>query len=489
MGPLLIKYVTEELNKTLAGGVISKIHQPDEKTLVLKIFVRGTEERLVISTHHRLGRIHLTSQKFENPPTPLRFCAFLRKRITNARVMEVRGKEGERIVCISLERKRPGEEAPESYTLRAELTGKSGNIILLDDTGVVCDAMRYFPAEKSVRAVEPGLKLADLPPVKAAAEETLPEKGFKESWNEAADRFYADLMEVGSFASERARLRRVIKEAGKKAARKLKNLEGDEERANRALTEAALGELLKTNLNKVKRGMTKATLDDYTKVPPEKVTVPLDPVLSPMENAERFFKKARKGRTALKLLKGRIPGIKEEMEYLDSLSYELEEADTPGDLSALEKEFSKRGFIKKVRVKMEKEKEEVKGAEPVRRFTSSEGFEVLCGKSGAGNDLIVQKLAAGEDIWFHAANTPGSHVLIKVAGRGKELTRSTIEEAAALAAWHSRSRGAMKVEVTYAEARNVRKPRGAKPGLVTVRERKSITVKPKEMGEVGFEDA
>jgi predicted ribosome quality control (RQC) complex YloA/Tae2 family protein len=482
MGPLLIKYITEELNENLAGGIISKIHQPDEKTLVLKIFVRGAEERLVISTHHRLGRIHLTSRKFENPPTPLRFCAFLRSRITNARVNEVREKEGERIVHINLERKRPDEEAPEPFTLRAELTGKSGNVILLDDIGVVCDAMRYFP-EGSVRAVEPGLKLADLPPVKAAAEETLPEKGFKESWNEAADRFYSDIIEVGSFDSERARLRRVIKDASRKAARKLTNLEGDEERANRALAEAALGELLKTNLNKVKRGMTKAVLDDYTKVPQEKVTVQLDPVLSPMENAERFFKKAKKGRTALKLLKGRIPKVKEELTYLDSLSYDIEEADTPGDLSVLEEEFYRGAYLKKTGGRGAKEKGEVKGAEPVRRFTSSEGFEVLCGKSGAGNDLIVQKLAAGEDIWFHAANVPGSHVLIKVAGRGKELTRKTIEEAAALAAWHSKARGAMKVEVTYAEARNVRKPRGAKPGLVTVRERKSITVKPKEMGE------
>ncbi|CAG0927904.1 partial Rqc2 RqcH, partial [Planctomycetaceae bacterium] len=114
----------------------------------------------------------------------------------------------------------------------------------------------------------------------------------------------------------------------------------------------------------------------------------------------------------------------------------------------------------------------------IRRFTSTEGFEILCGKSGAGNDQLVTRYASGEDIWFHVKGAPGSHALIKVAGKAQALTEVTIAEAAAIAAFYSKSRGSSKVEVIYAEAKNVKKPRGAKPGMVTVKEFKSVIVRP-----------
>lgn len=481
MEPAFIKYIVEELDEILSGGIVSKVHQPDEKTLLIKVFSRGSEERLVISTHHKLGRVHLTSRRFVNPPAPLRFCALLRKRITNSRVRGISRKEGERIVFILLEKKIPGREAPEVFVLRVEITGKSGNVILLDENGVVLDAMRYFPSESSKRAVEPGVRLDELPPVKAGVEEALPRKGPGETWNEAAERLYADVIEEYAMGADTGRMRRAIMDAGKKARRKLENLKGDEVRAKEALGFTRLGELIVQNLGRLKRGMPEAELDDFTTVPPETVRVPMDTALTPRENAERYFKRAKKGKTALGLLKYRIPELEEEIEYIESLAYGLDEAETPEDLMGLEEELVEGGYIKKMRIAAEGEMTVEKRAEHVRRYASSEGFEVLCGKSGAGNDLIVKKHARGEDLWFHAANVPGSHVLIKVAGRGKELTRKTIEEAAALAAWHSKSRGAMKVEVTYTEARNVKKPRGAKPGLVTVKDRKSINVKPREM--------
>jgi len=113
-------------------------------------------------------------------------------------------------------------------------------------------------------------------------------------------------------------------------------------------------------------------------------------------------------------------------------------------------------------------------------MTSSEGFEMLCGKSGAGNDLIVRRYASDDDIWLHASGVPGSHVLIKVAGRAGNLTVRTIEEAASIAAWHSKNRNAKKAEVVYTEARHVKKPRGARPGMVTVKEYRTIMVEPRE---------
>ena len=222
--------------------------------------------------------------------------------------------------------------------------------------------------------------------------------------------------------------------------------------------------------------MREIEADDYTVYPPEKITISLDERLGPKENLEKLFKRAKRAKTAISLLRDRIPGVEKELEYLASLMYEWESIETREDVAELRGELMKEGYIKETAVAAPREEER---ATPVRKYTSTDGFEILCGKSGAGNDLIVKEYAKDEDIWFHAAKIPGSHVLIKTAGRAKELTKKTIEEAAAICAYHSKAREASKVEVIYTEARHVKKPRGAKPGMVTVREYKSIVVRPK----------
>lgn len=476
MGPILLKHVVEEINVLLKDGVISKVHQPDARDIVLKVFSRGSSMPFLISVHPFLPRLHLMKEGFQNPPAPPRFCAFLRSRIIGARFIGAVQPEGERIVRIGLKKGYGPDE--EGFTLVAELTGKSGNIILCDSNGVVLDSLRRFPPESSVRAVEPGLRLDPLPPFTGEAVEEEVERLSGESWNEATQRHYSCLVAGDAGDTLRRGLKKTVLKAEKKAKRKLENLRGDMTSAEGDLSFYRFGELLASNLGKAKRGATSLEATDYTRVPPETVSVALDPKLSPRENMERYFKKARKARVALGLLKDRIPDVREELEYIGSLSFALDEAQGLEDLQAIERELMEGGYIKEVK---ETEKEKIVRAEPVRRFVSSEGFEVLCGKSGAGNDLIVKKLAGKEDIWFHASKVPGSHVLIKVAGRGKELTKKTVEEAASLAAYHSKARAASKVEVIYTEAKHVRKPPGAKPGMVTVSGFKSIVVRPVEM--------
>jgi len=492
MEPGLLEKVIGELKAGLTGGVVSRVTQPDARTVVLKVFVPGGvggkegargETRLLISVRPELPRMHLTAARPPCPPRPPRFCALLRSRITGALIDGFEQVPGERIARILLKKRVDGEVR--TFTLVAELTGKSANVILLDGGGRVIDAIKRFPAG-SVRTVEPGVRLGPLPPPPVAppaggkgGDLGLPPKEPGETWNEAADRFFTAIACRAATELERKRLARVVKRALKRAVRLKRNLEGDRARAEEGLGGYRYGELLVTNLHAFARGAAEVVLTDYTVVPPEEVTVPLDRRLTPRENAERFFKLARKSKRALELIAKRMPAVEGEIEYLKTLEYAAETAETEGDVEALAAELAEGGYLKVAQER--KEKKEAPGAEPVRRYRSSEGFEIICGRSGRGNDLIVRELASGEDIWMHADRAPGSHVLVKVAGRAGELTRKTIEEAAALAAWHSKARGAMKVDVIYTPARNVRKPRGAKPGLVTVREHKTIRVKPADM--------
>lgn len=482
MVPDLIRNIIEELQGRINGGVVSRVQQPDERNVILRIFLRGREERLLISCHPAFPRIHLTGEAFVNPPAPLRFCAYLRSHLTDARILSIRQIDNERICSIEL--KKGFDESSESFTIVAEFTGKSSNIILLDKDGVVLDALRYFPADTSVRAVVPGIKLAPLPSGPAHVDEEVRiTKGDYPGWNEAVDSYFSELVRLEQFTLEKNRIKRVIQDASKKASRKLDNLKGDLAKAEKGLADRLTGELLTANYHLIKKGASEVEAIDYTVIPPQVVKVPIDKTLSPKENCERYFKRARKGKKAMEVLSQRIPETEEELEYISGLAYELECVTTWQELEDIKGELVEGGYMKKTSLEagMVKEAAAVEKAEPVRRYVSSEGFEVLCGKSGTGNDLIVRKYAAKEDIWFHVKGLPGSHILIKVAGRAGELTKKTIEEAASLAAFHSKAREAGKVEVIYAEARHVKKPKGAKPGLVTVSEFKSVYVRPAEM--------
>lgn len=478
MGPLLLKNIIDELNEELKGGIVSKIHQSDERNILLKIFIRGRDYKLLISAHHRFARMHLTEREFKNPSSPLRFCAYLRSRITNARVEGFTQVDNERIARVLFKKKE--DDSFETFTLVCEFTGKSSNLILVDEREVVLDALKYFPPELSFRTVSPGSRLEPLPPTAHEHRDEAVEKAPGETWNQAADRFYSALLDEESFRAAKQNIKKGISDAEKRLRKKLENLNNDKKRAEAELDHYKLGELLTYNLHLIKKGMKEAGVIDYTVDPPATVTVRLDEKLSPRENAEKYFKRAKKAKVALGLLKGRLPAVEEELEYMEELKYEWEEAKSLEDFEDVRHQLARGGYIKVMEKIIEKTAER---AEPVRRYTSSEGFEILCGKSGAGNDLIVQKLSSNEDIWFHVHHLPGSHVLIKVAGRAKELTKKTIEEAAGLAAYYSKAQNAGKVEVIYSEARNVKKPRGAKPGLVTVKEYKSILVKPRLMEE------
>ncbi len=473
MGPRLLKRIVSELDSTLRGGVVSRVHQPDARNIIFKVFARGRQHNLIISTHPTLSRIHLTARRYPNPPVPLRFCAFLRSRLNDARIERLSQLDDERIVRIGfVKRDKEDRETTYRYTLVAELTGKSSNVILLDEDGVVLDALRYFHPG-AARTVVPGVRLAPLTLPEGLSmkeEEITPQEG--ETWNQAADRYYSRLVDAEELEAEKRRLRQVIKRAAQRAKRKLENLIGDRRKAEADIQCSRLGELLLANFKRIEKGMTGIEVEDYYATPPQRVRIPLDPALSPRENVDRYFKRARKAKTALAMLKDRIPEVEREIEYIEGLLCEWECMETREDAEALREELIEAGYLRPPAG-------EGTGrpvAEPVRRFLSKDGFEILCGKSGRGNDLLVRRYASRGDLWFHAKGVPGAHVLLKTGGR--RPTEEAVEEAACIAAYYSKARSSAKVEVIFADAANVQKPKGARPGTVTVREYRTVVVRP-----------
>ncbi|HLE08764.1 MAG TPA: NFACT family protein, partial [Thermodesulfobacteriota bacterium] len=230
MSPELLSHIVKELPEAIKGGVISKIRQSDEKTIFIEVFLRGQRKILVISAHHTHPRLHLTSEKHPNPVPLLHFCAFLRSRIEGAKIEDVSQVSGENIARIELA-KRDGEET-KCFTLLAELTGKSSNIILLDSDGIVLEAIKRFPLDTSSRPVAPGVKLMPLPKLFPLKEKKpLFSLTVGEIWNEAAERYYGSVLSDESMDARQRRLNRIISEAIKKSKRKLENLLSDKKKA------------------------------------------------------------------------------------------------------------------------------------------------------------------------------------------------------------------------------------------------------------------
>lgn len=219
------------------------------------------------------------------------------------------------------------------------------------------------------------------------------------------------------------------------------------------------GELLNANLYRLKKGDTIARLENFYEPDAPIVEIPLNPRLSPAQNAQHYYTEYRKADNAERMLKTLIGKGEEEHRYIDTVLDSLMRATSEAELSAIRSELADGGYL---RSRPTREKR-VQKLEPVR-YCSSDGFTILQGRGNVQNDQLTMKQAHKNDIWFHAQNIPGSHVILVTQGRTPP--ERTLEEAANIAAYHSKSKHSALVPVDYTEIRNVRKPAGAKPGFV-----------------------
>ncbi|MBI5683130.1 MAG: NFACT family protein [Deltaproteobacteria bacterium] len=461
----LLNRVISELKPEIPGGIISNVHQMDERHIILKIFARGRDFRLLISVHPQFFRIHLTEKRYVNPPAPLRFCSYLRSHLVNQQIEDISVVEGERVVQILFK----------DFILIIELTGRDSNIILVDKNMVILDALRYFSQDKGYpRPVMSGL-IYTPPPAgkKHSAGFNISLDNFS-SCNRAVDVFYESPVDEERFTREKADLVRTVNDVKKRLERKLENLFEDRKKAEDNLKLQRYGELLLANFSKIKRGMKEVSVLDYYNEPPQEIIIPIDPALLPQENIDKIFKRVKKAKRAIELLKERMPSVEDEIKYLEDALFQIDALEEKDDVLAVREALISAGYI---RANTERNKKEEIKTEPIRRFKSTDGCEILCGKTSTGNDLLLKKYARDYDLWFHAYGVAGSHVLLRFKEKNKEPSQNSIFEAGAIAVFFSKAKNSTKAEVAYTIARNVKKPKGAKPGLVTITNYKTIMVK------------
>lgn len=217
------------------------------------------------------------------------------------------------------------------------------------------------------------------------------------------------------------------------------------------------GELINTYGYSVKEGSSSMTaLNYYTN---EEISIPLDPMITPLENAQKYFDKYNKLKRTKEALESLTKEVKSEIDHLESISNSLDIAVSEDDLISIKEEMTTAGYIKR---KSHDKKPKLK-SKPFH-YVTKEGFNIYVGKNNLQNEDITFNLANGNDWWFHAKNMPGSHVIVKTEGR--ELPDSVFEDAARLAAYYSKAKGNSRIEVDYVKRKEVKHPNGSKPGFV-----------------------
>ncbi|MBF1701921.1 MAG: PavA family fibronectin-binding protein FbpA [Streptococcus sanguinis] len=534
-----LHHMTEELRRELLGGRIQKINQPFEQELVLQIRSNRKSHKLLLSAHSVFGRVQLTDTTFENPAVPNTFIMVMRKYLQGAVIEAIQQVENDRILEISVSNKNEIGDSV-AVTLVIEIMGKHSNIILLDKaSGKIIEAIKHVGfSQNSYRTILPGstyvappqtgslnpftvgdeklfeiLHTEDLEPKRlqqifqglgrdtatelsgrltadklktfraffaSPTQPSLTEKSFSallfsdsktqmSTLSELLDTFYKDKAERDRVNQQASELIRRVENELEKNRKKLGKQEEELLATENAEEFRQKGELLTTFLHQVPNDQDQVELDNY--YTGEKIIIALDKALTPNQNAQRYFKRYQKLKEAVKHLTSLIEETRATILYLESVETALAQASLT-EIAEIREELIQTGFIRR------RQREKIQKRQKPEKYLATDGQTIiLVGRNNLQNDELTFKMAKKDELWFHAKDIPGSHVVITGNLQPSDEVKT---DAAELAAYFSKARLSNLVQVDMIETRKLNKPTGGKPGFVTYSGQKTLRVTPDE---------
>ncbi|HEY8910430.1 MAG TPA: NFACT RNA binding domain-containing protein [Desulfosporosinus sp.] len=357
-------------------------------------------------------------------------------------------------------------------------------------------AYRRLSNPEGVPAISPCLYYKAAPPSLPAAFTFTPFQQYQElrrvtvpSLNDAITGFYQSKSTNNTLESKRGSLRKVVQEQQAHFSKKLKIYDEAMSSAESGLAYQKWGELLTANLYRMPEGSPEITVEDYYDPGLSSVTIPLNPHISAIDNAQRYYKRYNKAKATLRQTKPLKEAAFEEVKYLGSLKVSLDQATTLSELDEIHAELVSQGYvagkhIKKDNPKQKKGRPKAKAKSPKvipqpRIYHSSQGRTIYVGKNNAQNDWLSLRKGKPNDLWLHVKVIPGSHVLIPLEDGEEFPDDNTLEEAAALAIYYSQARGSSQVAVDYTHVKQLKKPNSAKPGMVIYEQNWTLYLTPK----------
>lgn len=517
--------VVKELSAVISGGKIDKIYQPGRDEVIFA--VRGYREnvKLLLSANPGHPRLQLTQAVRENPAEPPMFCMLLRKHLSGARILSITQPPLERLVEFRLEcLDELGDRVERRLVLEA--MGRSANLILLDSEGRIADCLRRVDGDISTqRQIMPGMfyrmpePKPGVPPLLGreleflgqpatveamyGLDERIRAEGGKptmllrdgkavdysfmpilqygpgtelkeyDTFSHMLDAFYATREDAQRRGQKEQELLKAATRVRDRTARRVGQQEIELAATADRERKRELGDILTSSLHLLVRGMGSTRLTDYYDPEGREVDIKLDPLLTPQQNAARYYKEYNKAKTAERILTEQIEKGRQELEYLDSVLENITLAEGERDLLEIRQELTGSGYLR--RVGKAKGREKPVSGKPME-FRSSTGMRISVGKNNNQNDLLTTKQAYKSDIWLHTQKIHGSHVILWTGGEDPDA--QSLTEAAILAAYFSQAREGKKVGVDYTPVKFVKKPAGAKPGMVVYTTYQTAVVDP-----------
>ena len=532
-----LHHMTEELRHELVGGRVQKINQPFEQELVLQIRSNRKSLKLLLSAHSVFGRVQLTDTTFENPAVPNTFIMVMRKYLQGAVIEAIQQVENDRILEISVSNKNEIGDSV-AVTLVIEIMGKHSNIILLDKaSGNIIEAIKHVGfSQNSYRTILPGstyvappqtgslnpftvgdeklfqiLQTEEIEPKRlqqifqglgrdtatelsgrltadklktfraffaSPTQPSLTEKSFSallfsdsktqmSTLSELLDTFYKDKAERDRVNQQASELIRRVENELEKNRKKLGKQEEELLATENAEEFRQKGELLTTFLHQVPNDQDQVELDNY--YTGEKILIALDKALTPNQNAQRYFKRYQKLKEAVKHLTSLIEETRTTILYLESVETALAQASLT-EIAEIREELIQTGFIRR------RQREKIHKRQKPEKYLATDGQTIiLVGRNNLQNDELTFKMAKKDELWFHAKDIPGSHVVITGNLQPSDEVKT---DAAELAAYFSKARLSNLVQVDMIEIKKLNKPTGGKPGFVTYTGQKTLRVTP-----------
>ena len=533
-----LHHMVEELRAELLNGRIQKINQPFDQELVLQIRSNRQSHRLLLSAHPVFGRIQLTETTFENPAQPSTFIMVLRKYLQGAVIESIEQIENDRIVEITVSNKNEiGDDI--QATLIIEIMGKHSNILLVDkSSNKVLEVIKHIGfSQNSYRTLLPGATYIAPPSTEALNPFTIKDEklfeilqtqeltaknlqslfqglgrdtaielenlltddrlsNFRDFFNQETnpcltdksfscvpfstkieghfsslsqllDVFYKDKAERDRVKQQASELIRRVENELQKNRQKLKKQEKELQATENAEEFRQKGELLTTFLHQVPNDQDQVVLDNYYTNQP--IIIALDKALTPNQNAQKYFKRYQKLKEAVKYLTELIEETKSTILYLESVETVLNQAGLD-EIAEIREELIQTGFIRR------RQREKIQKRKKPEKYLASDGKTIiLVGRNNLQNEELTFKIARKDELWFHAKDIPGSHVVITGNLNPSDEVKT---DAAELAAYFSKGRLSNLVQVDMIQIKKLNKPTGGKPGFVTYTGQKTLRVTP-----------
>lgn len=533
-----LHHMVEELRRELVNGRIQKINQPFEQELILQIRSNRQSHRLLLSAHPVFGRIQLTQTTFENPAQPSTFIMVLRKYLQGALIESIEQVENDRIVEMTVSNKNEIGDHIQA-TLIIEIMGKHSNILLVDKSShKILEVIKHVGfSQNSYRTLLPGSTYIAPPSTESLNPFTIKDEKLFEilqtqettaknlqslfqglgrdtanelekilvsdklatfrnffhqetkpfltetsfspvpfanqveepfaNLSDLLDTYYKDKAERDRVKQQASELIRRVENELQKNRHKLKKQEKELLATDNAEEFRQKGELLTTFLHQVPNDQDKVILDNYyTNLP---ITIALDKALTPNQNAQRYFKRYQKLKEAVKYLTDLIEETKATILYLESVETVLNQAGLE-EIAEIREELIQTGFIRR------RQREKIQKRKKPEQYLASDGKTIIyVGRNNLQNEELTFKMARKEELWFHAKDIPGSHVVIS---GNLDPSDEVKTDAAELAAYFSQGRLSNLVQVDMIEVKKLNKPTGGKPGFVTYTGQKTLRVTP-----------